>query len=61
MSFKITSVNFLTFYTLKLSKYCCRAMPPPDKKNATKGKTILQTYLNSFDQDNEATTVITGM
>ncbi|XP_045458607.1 transcriptional repressor CTCF-like [Melitaea cinxia] len=34
-------------------------MPPPDKKNATKGKTILQSYLNSFDQDNEATTVIT--
>ncbi|CAH2103286.1 unnamed protein product [Euphydryas editha] len=33
-------------------------MPPPDKKNATKGKTILQSYLNSFDQDNEATTTV---
>ncbi|XP_069364846.1 transcriptional repressor CTCF-like isoform X2 [Maniola hyperantus] len=33
-------------------------MPPPDKKSANKCKTILQTYLNSFDQDNEPTTVI---
>ncbi|CAH0716329.1 unnamed protein product, partial [Brenthis ino] len=36
-----------------------RNMPPPDKKSVTKGKTILQSYLNSFDQDNETTTVIT--
>ncbi|XP_047544021.1 transcriptional repressor CTCF-like isoform X2 [Vanessa atalanta] len=33
-------------------------MPPPDKKSATKGKTILQSYLNSFDQDNEETTTV---
>ncbi|XP_032526685.2 transcriptional repressor CTCF-like isoform X1 [Danaus plexippus] len=32
-------------------------MPPPDKKTS-KEETILQTYLNSFDQDNETTTTI---
>lgn len=37
-------------------------MPPPDKKqtDVNKGKTILQSYLNSFEQENETTTVITG-
>lgn len=36
-------------------------MPPPDKKQTgvNKSKTILQSYLNSFDQEKEATTVIT--
>ncbi|XP_050361341.1 transcriptional repressor CTCF-like isoform X2 [Nymphalis io] len=33
-------------------------MPPPDKKSSTKGKTILQSYLNSFEQDNEETTTV---
>ncbi|XP_045784094.1 transcriptional repressor CTCF-like [Maniola jurtina] len=33
-------------------------MPPPDKKSVNKGKTILQTYLNSFDQENETTATV---
>ncbi|XP_045781676.1 transcriptional repressor CTCF-like [Maniola jurtina] len=33
-------------------------MPPPDKKSVNKGKTILQTYLNSFDKENETTATV---
>lgn len=35
-------------------------MPPPDKKTG-KGKTLLQSYLNTFNQQSEdPTTVISG-
>ncbi|CAH2218340.1 jg11974, partial [Pararge aegeria aegeria] len=58
--------SFRSLMTTPALKYLCtyvlktRNMPPPEKKNPAKSKTILQTYLDSFEQedDEEPTTVI---